>query len=596
MKINKKWEFHERQRKMPLTTSIFNNVLQSSGFSTAERLVREALQNSVDAHRLDADAPVSVRIEKKVLTGDEKVALVRALNLTESPQRRRHLFDLPEGSALENIDDPDSPLPVLIVSDYHTCGLGGKWDGTGEGDHFGRLVVNLGVDDKAEGSEISGGSFGFGKTVYGKSSQVGIVAFYSVFQPTAESDGAHARFMATGLFKAHEYDDEKFDGFAFFGRPDEDYPSEVLPFVDEEAHKLAQACGIRTRTDSEKGTSILILDCNQDIEELRIAAEQYWWPRLIQNELDLVLKDEDSEVSPRPRKNNDVTPFISCWQNLVSENTDHPRSKLFKFRKISFDGEMKQPGTLSCVLLESDSKFANKTALVRGPGMVVNYHPSGSDSYEPCVGVFNGHTDIEKVLTYSEPQMHDHWDENADRLQTKFSDEGVKLVRSVMSRVINSFKDFQRLQEPPIPPGGLQPKELGKLLGRFLNTPGTTPPPPPIPIVRPISIHVQEDRIKEDDVIWDTAKIGLELRDDFEGDELEFVLSMQHEVLGDASHRIVGRTEGVLLDGNGDIMAKGSPAAVSILLNKGEKTSVWAKVVSDEDSLTRIRVAVEEVL
>jgi hypothetical protein len=233
------WEFHQRQRKMPLTTRIFSNVLQASGFSFEELLVREALQNSVDAHHRDADYPVSVRIERRLLTGEDKRSLVEALDLTGEPMERRSLFDLPSENALETIEDPDDPLPVLVVSDYHTCGLTGVWDGTGPGDHFGRLVVHLGVDDKAEGSEISGGSFGFGKTVYGNASRVGIVAFYSVFHPTATTEGAHARFMATGLFEPHEFENRPYDGFAFLGEPDPTNPEEAVPVTDEAAHALA---------------------------------------------------------------------------------------------------------------------------------------------------------------------------------------------------------------------------------------------------------------------------------------------------------------------------------------------------------------------
>src|SRR5688572_27009408 len=100
--LKAKWEFHVRQRKMPLTTSIFNNVLQSSGFKLEERLIREALQNSVDAHRETAELPVSVRIERKELIGEPKASLVDALQLSGEPAARSHLFDLPEGTAFES--------------------------------------------------------------------------------------------------------------------------------------------------------------------------------------------------------------------------------------------------------------------------------------------------------------------------------------------------------------------------------------------------------------------------------------------------------------------------------------------------------------
>ena len=79
---------------MPLTTSIFNNVLQSSGFTAEERLVREALQNSVDARREAAEAPVAVRIERLSVTGSEKAKLVSALRLADEPLGRQTHFGL----------------------------------------------------------------------------------------------------------------------------------------------------------------------------------------------------------------------------------------------------------------------------------------------------------------------------------------------------------------------------------------------------------------------------------------------------------------------------------------------------------------------
>jgi hypothetical protein len=73
---------------------------------------------------------------------------------------------------------------------------------------------------------------------------------------------------------------------------------------------------------------------------------------------------------------------------------------------------MKRPGTLSSVALDADSELRNSVALIRQPGMVVAYRSAGSDSYPDCAGVFVSHSDIEKVLTYSEPQMHNEWDPN----------------------------------------------------------------------------------------------------------------------------------------------------------------------------------------
>jgi hypothetical protein len=579
---------------MPLTTSIFQNVLQASGFSEAERLAREAIQNSADAHLKECELPVSVCFEKKSLTGEAKKQLISTLALDKEPASRESLFNLPAGNALSQASDPDIPLPVLIISDNNTHGLTGRWDGTGSEDHFGRLVVNLGIDDKADSTEISGGSFGFGKTVYGKSSGIGVVGFYSAFEPTQATGGVSARFMATGFFSQHQYQDEDYDGFAFFGLPDPDHDGEAVPFTDNQAHSLAADCGLETRGSDAPGTTILIVDCDIDMEELKIAAEIYWWPRLIRQDLDLVLIDEGEELFPRPKSNDEIRPFIDCYQNYVSDYNDPPKATLKRFNSLKIEDQYKGMGHISCVLIEDDSKFKNKVALTRGPGMVVEYLQAGSDSFEPCAAVYISDPDIEKYLTYSEPQMHNEWDPQADRLKSKFPHYGPKVVESTLQRVVRHFRDFQKSQEPPVPPGGPQPKELANLLGRFMSMPGKRPDQGPHKPTRPISLHVEEKRVEREGEILDQAVIEIELREEYERHEIKCSVSAHHEVLADASHRVLTRSYCRLFDTEANELDTADQNAIELALQKGQAVQLVAAARTERESLARIRVVVEE--
>jgi hypothetical protein len=246
-----------------------------------------------------------------------------------------------------------------------------------------------------------------------------------------------------------------YDGFAFFGDLDLQNPGEVMPIVDAEAHEHAEWCGLQKRSPHQYGTTILIVDCEYDTEQLKTASEIYWWPRLIRDELDVVFYDEDKEYNPRPKNNSQIKPFITCWQNIVSDSAMPPKTQLFRAeRRIGTTFGPLQPGILSAVLLESECERQNTVALMRGPGMVVKYHPCGTDAFEPCAGVFIAHSDVEKILTFSEPQMHNDWDENSDRLTVRYPEDGERVVRLVKRRIEQNFRDFQRRQEPPIPPGG----------------------------------------------------------------------------------------------------------------------------------------------
>ena len=270
--------------------------------------------------------------------------------------------------------------------------------------------------------------------------------------------------MATGLFKVHKFEDLSYTGFAFYGDRDSSASSEAIPITDEAAHDLAEACGLERRSPDDHGTSILIVDCDMDVDEMR-AAEKYWWPRLVRTELDVTFVDEGKESFPRPRKDTLQKPFIACAQNLTSGTSAPPKSKLYQFNRFQdVDGSKKKTGTLSCVALTETSVLSNQVALIRQPGMVVGYIAVGSDSFEECVGVFQADTDVEKILTYAEPQMHHEWDQNQDRLKLKFPEKGPFVVGSILRRIKVSLRDFQKMQEPPLPPEGLQAKDLAKLL------------------------------------------------------------------------------------------------------------------------------------
>jgi hypothetical protein len=594
------WEFHEKPRKMALTTQIYQNVLQSSGFSESERLIREAIQNSVDAQASGSKKPVIVEFEQKLLKGNAKKALFESLSLKGGPLKRLKKLGLPEENNLKALNETRARFPVLIISDFNTCGLGGCWNGSKPEDHFGRLVVNLGISDKSAGKEIYGGSFGFGKTVYGKASKIGVVVFYSVFKSSEETEGHHARLMATGLFKDHDLNRRSYSGFAFFGAVDPEFKKESMPLVDEAAHATAKRWGFTTRSEKDVGTSIMILDCNQSVTELAEAAEKFWWPRLVAHGgdgVEIIIRDKDGEIRPRPKSNKFIKPFLDCLSNATSDYQDPPKSKLYPFRAVNtFEGLVK-PGTLSCIALDSgedENPLAHRVALVRNAGMVVNYQLLGNESYEPCVGVFKAHLDIEGYLAYSEPQMHDQWDENSDRLGEKFGPDGSKLVNAVNRRVETSFKDFQKQQEPPIPPSGQRFKELERLMGDFINVPGDNPPPPlPSPENRPVTINVGEDRVKENGLVFDVAEISLNVRKEHETDELECTVSALFELIGDTTHRSLSTTTCTLTDEDGKQIAEGAPAEARVRLSKGTPTRIFAKAPCDPNGMARIRVAVQ---
>ena len=109
MRLTVLWEFQENSGKMPLTTTIYQNVLQRSCFSECERLVREAIKNSADALDSESKSRVSVRFNCRRDTSDVKESLSSALSLVTVRWRALKSWAFRLENALESLDDPDQP-------------------------------------------------------------------------------------------------------------------------------------------------------------------------------------------------------------------------------------------------------------------------------------------------------------------------------------------------------------------------------------------------------------------------------------------------------------------------------------------------------
>ena len=102
------WEFQENSGKMPLTTTIYQNVLQRSGFSNVNALFAKH-QELADALDSESKSRVSVRFNCRRYTSDVKESLSSALSLSDGPLARFKELGLRLENALESLDDPDQP-------------------------------------------------------------------------------------------------------------------------------------------------------------------------------------------------------------------------------------------------------------------------------------------------------------------------------------------------------------------------------------------------------------------------------------------------------------------------------------------------------
>jgi hypothetical protein len=456
------------------------NLLEATGFRNREDLiVREAGQNSVDAHDDVKEHKVKVVFRKLSLKGKEKRKFVDLLGLGDLAKIGPLLKTTPKDSPLRDLDGKP-PLDLLYIEDYNTKGLGGGLTDL-QGNYY-RLLFLVGDAMKAESEEDLGGSYGYGKSVYSSNSATSTIVTFSVFKPDAKSEGSYARLLGSTFQKAFTHKGKDFTGRGWFGgkRVEDDVPD---PIADEEALTLAEQLGFQKREKKEYGTSILLIGTQIAGEEistdkLREAIETWWWPRYIEDRLDVELyEDGKRKEPPRPKQRQDLAPYIDCFSQIGNGGSQDVTVQRFN----AHPGTGLQMGVIALKAVSEDL-FANRladepgpgarrVAMMRGPSMVVDYHSLGTERREAFIGVYRAPADINTYLKLSEPKEHHRWDPKARRLQNK--PHGADVVESVMRRCAVQVRDFQA----SLAPKREQPRDrldaLDKLLGAaFASLPG----------------------------------------------------------------------------------------------------------------------------
>lgn len=420
---NQKWVFQKTPRMGGATGEAFVNTLQATGMSPDAVLAREAIQNSCDAAINATKEKVRVVFRRLLLTGLEKKGFVERAGLASSIAQRGDALELQTGNCLAALNDLDAPLPLLYVEDYATHGLyGSPHEDTS---HFFRLLLSLGDGSKARGGKESGGSYGFGKSVYSANSRIHTIFAYSVFDPKLSEDGAHARLMGCSYFNSHRFDGVSYSGRAWLGLPEGE---DVAPMANERAHEYAGQLGFIQRNNTQTGTSILIVDCSVDTDDFRKSIEEWWWPRLVEDGLDVEIYEQEKRVPPpRPRQRNDLKPFIECYDLATKRvSVAQPKSqKTGELNRIHNTSLGSYGYSILPAEALNDEQVQEKTgrvALIRSPRMVVAYLETGASVRELA----------KTLVSFQCPQ-------NGNRLTTDGIRELAKRIRRLRANIMFEF-------------------------------------------------------------------------------------------------------------------------------------------------------------
>ncbi|MCS6778636.1 MAG: hypothetical protein NZ555_02900 [Geminicoccaceae bacterium] len=430
------------------------------------------------------------------MSNSQKLNFVDTARLEDFAAKSPLLRGLPEGHCLTSLRRPDRPLSLLVIEDFDTPGL--------DGDHrdpesaWFRFLLSIGDSGKTEQSGAhTGGSYGYGKTALSSASRLATIVAYTRFR---DGDDEKTRLMDCAYLDAFSEGRVRFTGRAWLGRARDAEPGIVDPLENEGADRIAAALSAEVRGPGRLGTTVVVVDPLPETtpEGIVRAVETWWWPRLLDGELDLVVVDASGkELRPAPVKRTDLEPYRRSWTLVTNKDAgaDPTRERKYTFNRL----HGKALGTLALVAVASDDPERNeqaedagtvpadRVALVRFPKMVVQYFDPGGRADVRVAGAFKADDDIDDVLRLSEPPEHDKWEPTNRRLPTE---EDKEVVRTVVKRIKDNVRKFRREVRPPPPEAprvvDILSRELAEWFSGGPKSPGGTGSEPP-----PISIRYE---------------------------------------------------------------------------------------------------------
>lgn len=400
----------------------FRKLLGRPAQDLLQTVLREAIQNSVDASR--SGSGPSIYIRYRTLTDAQRTVLQTAV------MSDRISCEKTAKNMRESLEKPR--LKVLEICDFRTTGLGGPTSGDavaeeGEALDFVNFLRNVGV---ARDTPNGGGTYGYGKT-----SLYAMSACSTILVDTQTTHGAHPvrRFMGCHLGSAFDAlapdgKRKRFTGRHWWGVDDEG--GGIDPLSGRPAQALSALLGMPERSLACTGTTMMILDPYIDAESRPPAHEiietVLWnfWPRLTattpeHRKLDVRLFIEADEIPlPAPEHFPPLDLFAAAIGDIRSPNA--------RVLSVQRDKPYKKLGSLAiqrglrsargAIALDESSNIpaqASHIAVMRPVELVVKYilgEPFPDTRFE-WAGVFicADDKDVEEAFAKAEPPAHDDW-------------------------------------------------------------------------------------------------------------------------------------------------------------------------------------------
>ena len=402
-------------------------LLGTPSIPLASVLVRETAQNSWDARTGLTDVEFTLNI-KQLTMGQTDV--LREICLPE------------EAVDVEIVEALDKPIWVLEISDRGTYGLRGPTRNDlevdeGQPTNFIDLVFNLGGKHEVDSA---GGTYGFGKTIAYKASQLGAILIWSRIN---ENGRFEDRMIGSAIGDRFNMDGYRYTGRHWWGRFADDT---VQPLKDRDAVSLGHALFSRAFEGQETGTSILVLmpdlgggSPENDAKRLAEAVRWHLWPKMLEAQgadvrlnIDVKYQGRSVQIFPTPGSNPVLDSLAMCLRSVRATQSGSELPNAFPPVKVEEVWCQRPSRLLGHVafqrfqdrdletLAEDVVPFEKPNAdhpvryvaLMRNEAELVVKYTTGPPLEVPgfsWVGVFKPVADMDKVFAASEPPAHDEW-------------------------------------------------------------------------------------------------------------------------------------------------------------------------------------------
>jgi|MTBAKMStandDraft_1061839.scaffolds.fasta_scaffold00950_8 hypothetical protein len=335
------WNFREQ-----IPGEMLVDPIQEEFFTTdiigglSEALIRECIQNSLDAKSTSSEDPVRVRIG----FFNEGSALVPNQYSVFFKNIKAHISA--DGNGLNKKIDFTGPMPFLIIEDFGTQGLEGDpyedyIDESAEGNHnFAYFWRNYGRSGK-HGNSI--GRWGLGKTVFPASSKMN-----TFFGLTVRESDKKAYLMGQSVLKWHKCHDGVYNPYGSYGIENSDANGHLLTIpIEAEIFLNNFSSTFALTRNGNSGLSIVIPHPEDEITGSNIfkaAATELFYP-ILAGILEIDIEFDSDSCHIRPDNFDEI---------LNSNNFRIPEKKLnnlldlIKFTKSVLIFDKEQYITVNC--------------------------------------------------------------------------------------------------------------------------------------------------------------------------------------------------------------------------------------------------------